>query len=251
MKEKNIIFTARIMSMIFTPFYLPIVGLIALFIFSYMSLLPMMYKLVMLAMVYLLTVVAPSLLIHLYRLCQGWTSHELGRKERRLVPYIISIVCYFACFFWMEYRNTPRVISIIVVVALTIQMVCALINIWWKISTHTAAIGGVAGGLVSYSIAFSFNPLWWLCFVLILAGAVGTARMILRQHSLSQVVTGFLIRRLHITAHSHHDSLRIALLCLMQHLSALPVRNIRDRAGIYNINVRHFIKWYNRIPFFL
>lgn len=193
MKEKNIIFTARIMSMIFTPFYLPIVGLIALFIFSYMSLLPMMYKLVMLAMVYLLTVVAPSLLIHLYRLCQGWTSHELGRKERRLVPYIISIVCYFACFFWMEYRNTPRVISIIVVVALTIQMVCALINIWWKISTHTAAIGGVAGGLVSYSIAFSFNPLWWLCFVLILAGTVGTARMILRQHSLSQVVGGFLV----------------------------------------------------------
>ena len=193
MKEKNIIFTARIMSMIFTPFYLPIVGLIALFIFSYMSLLPMMYKLVMLAMVYLLTVVAPSLLIHLYRLCQGWTSHELGRKKRHLVPYIISIVCYFACFFWMEYRNTPRVISIIVVVALTIQMVCALINIWWKISTHTAAIGGVAGGLVSYSIAFSFNPLWWLCFVLILAGAVGTARMILRQHSLSQVVTGFLV----------------------------------------------------------
>lgn len=185
--------TARIMSMVFTPFYLPIVGLIALFIFSYMSLLPMMYKLVMLAMVYLLTVVAPSLLIHLYRLCQGWTSHELGRKERRLVPYIISIVCYFACFFWMEYRNTPRVISIIVVVALTIQMVCALINIWWKISTHTAAIGGVAGGLVSYSIAFSFNPLWWLCFVLILAGAVGTARMILRQHSLSQVVGGFLV----------------------------------------------------------
>ncbi len=193
MKEKNIIFTARIMSMIFTPFYLPIVGLIALFIFSYMSLLPMMYKLVMLAMVYLLTVVAPSLLIHLYRLCQGWTSHELGRKERRLVPYIISIVCYFACFFWMEYRNTPRVISIIVVVALTIQMVCALINIWWKISTHTAAIGGVAGGLISYSIAFSFNPLWWLCFLLILAGAVGTARMILRQHSLSQVIGGFLV----------------------------------------------------------
>lgn len=193
MKEKNIIFTARIMSMIFTPFYLPIVGLIALFIFSYMSLLPMMYKLVMLAMVYLLTVVAPSLLIHLYRLCQGWTSHELGRKERRLVPYIISIVCYFACFFWMEYRNTPRVISIIVVVALTIQMVCALINIWWKISTHTAAIGGVAGGLISYSIAFSFNPLWWLCFVLILTGAVGTARMILRQHSLSQVIGGFLV----------------------------------------------------------
>ncbi len=193
MKEKNIILAARIMSMIFTPFYLPIVGLAALFMFSYMSLLPMGYKLAMLGMVYLLTVVAPSLLIHLYRLCQGWTSHELGKKERRIVPYIISILCYFGCFFWMEYRNTPRVISIIVVAALVIQMVCAAINVWWKVSTHTAAIGGVAGALVSYSIAFSFNPLWWLCVVLVLGGAVGTARMILRQHSLSQVVTGFMV----------------------------------------------------------
>ena len=193
MKEKNIILAARIISMVFTPFYLPLLGLIALFIFSYMSLLPIAYKLPVLFFVYLFTVVAPSLLIHIYRRIQGWTSHEMGWKERRIVPYIISILCYFGCFFWMEYRNTPRVISIILVAALTIQMACAFINVWWKISTHTAAIGGVAGSLVSYSIAFSFNPLWWLCLVLLLAGAVGTARMILRQHSLSQVVGGFLV----------------------------------------------------------
>lgn len=193
MKEKNIILAAQVISMIFTPFYLPLVGLAVLFIFSYMSLLPMAYKLPMLAWVYVFTVVAPSLLIHLYRRVQGWTSRELGKKERRIVPYILSIVCYFGCFFWMEYRNTPRVISIIVVVAMAIQMVCAFINVWWKISTHTAGIGGVAGSLVSYSIAFAFNPLWWLCFVLLLAGAVGSARMILRQHTLAQVVTGFLV----------------------------------------------------------
>lgn len=193
MKEKNIILAARIMSMIFTPFYLPLVGLVALFLFSYMSLLPLTYKLPMLLMVYISTILMPSLLIHLYRKFQGWTSKELGRKERRIVPYLISILCYFGCFFLMEYRNTPRVISIILVAALVIQMVCALINVWWKISTHTAAIGGVAGGLVVYSIAFSFNPIWWLAFVILLAGMVGTARMILRQHTLAQVVTGFLV----------------------------------------------------------
>lgn len=193
MKEKNIILSARIMSMLFTPFYLPLVGLVALFLFSYMSLLPLAYKLPMLLMVYISTILMPSLLIHLYRKFQGWTSKELGRKERRVVPYLISILCYFGCFFLMEYRNTPRVISIILVAALVIQMVCALINVWWKISTHTAAIGGVAGGLVVYSIAFSFNPIWWLAFVILLAGMVGTARMILRQHTLAQVVTGFLV----------------------------------------------------------
>lgn len=193
MKEKNIILAARIMSMLFTPFYLPLVGLVALFLFSYMSLLPLAYKLPMLLMVYISTILMPSLLIHLYRKFQGWTSKELGRKERRVVPYLISILCYFGCFFLMEYRNTPRVISIILVAALVIQMVCALINVWWKISTHTAAIGGVAGGLVVYSIAFSFNPIWWLAFVILLAGMVGTARTILRQHTLAQVVAGFLV----------------------------------------------------------
>ena len=193
MKEKNIILAARIMSMIFTPFYLPLVGLVALFLFSYMSLLPLAYKLPMLLTVYISTILMPSLLIHLYRRFQGWTSKELGRKERRIVPYLISILCYFGCFFLMEYRNTPRVISIILVAALGIQMVCALINVWWKISTHTAGIGGLAGGLVVYSIAFSFNPIWWLAFVILLAGMVGTARMILRQHTLAQVVTGFLV----------------------------------------------------------
>lgn len=193
MKEKNIILAARIMSMLFTPFYLPMVGLVALFIFSYMSLLPVAYKLPMLLMVYVFTVLMPSLLIHLYRRYQGWTPIELGKKERRLVPYIISIVCYFGCFFLMEYRNTPRVISIILVAALVIQMFCAFINVWWKISTHTAAIGGVAGALLAYSIAFSFNPTSWFCIVLLLGGMVGTARIILRQHTLSQVVAGFLV----------------------------------------------------------
>lgn len=193
MKEKQIILTARIMSMIFTPFYLPLVGLVALFIFSYMSMLPMLYKLPMLITVYVFTVLLPSVLIHTYRHFQGWTSRELGKKERRIVPYLISILCYFGCFFLMEYRNTPRVMSIILVAALAIQMVCAFINIWWKISTHTAAIGGVAGALLAYSIIFGFNPMWWLCIVLILAGMVGSARMILRQHSLSQVVVGFFV----------------------------------------------------------
>ena len=64
MKEKNIILAARVMSMLFTPFYLPMVGLIALFIFSYMSLLPLSYKLIVLAMTYLFTILLPTVLIH-------------------------------------------------------------------------------------------------------------------------------------------------------------------------------------------
>ena len=193
MREKQIIIAARVMSMVFTPFYLPLVGLAALFIFSYMSLAPWQYKLTVLLMVYIFTILLPTLLIHAYRNYQGWTRMQLSTKERRLVPYVITIISYFGCYYLMVFRHIPQFIANILMAALVIQIICAVINVWWKVSTHTAAIGGFEGALLAYSILFAFNPMWWFCVILIIAGMVGTSRMLLRQHSLSQVVVGFLI----------------------------------------------------------
>ena len=192
-REKNIILTARVISMVFTPFYLPIVGLMSLFFLSYLSLMPTAYKLQVLTLVYFFTILLPTVLIHLYRKYQGWNLIELGHKERRMVPYVISILCYFFCVYIMDILHIPHFMGTIVSAALSIQIVCALINVWWKISTHTSAIGGVAGALFVFGEFFGFNPVWWLCLVLILAGVRGTSRMILRQHSLSQVVAGFFV----------------------------------------------------------
>ena len=151
MKEKNIILAARVLSMVFTPFYLSLVGLIALFTFSYLSLMPWAYKLTVLALVYMFTILVPTLLIHFYRNYHGWTLIELGKKERRVVPYLLSIVSYFVCYYVMHRFNIPHFMSNILMAALVIQILCALINVWWKISTHTAAIGGVTGALQAFS----------------------------------------------------------------------------------------------------
>lgn len=190
-QRQQIILIARVISMLFTPFYLPIIGLIALFTFSYMSIFPWAYKLQVLIMVYLFTILLPSLMIHFYRRYQGWSLIELGQRERRMVPYILSIVCYFTCIYIMERLHMPHFIISIVIAALMVQIICALINVWWKISTHTAAIGGVGGALFAFAEYLDFNPVWWLCVVFIVAGILGTCRMVLRQHSLSQVVGGF------------------------------------------------------------
>ena len=191
MKVKNLILTARVLSLVFTPFYLPIVGLLALFTFSYMSLLPWQYKLVVLGMVYIFTTLFPTPLIHFYCKYQGWNLIQLGARERRMIPYIISILCYFCCYYLMIMMHIPSFMARILLAALAIQVMCAIINIWWKVSTHTAAIGGVLGALVAFSFLFAFNPIGWICLVIIIAGMVGSSRIILMQHSLSQVVVGF------------------------------------------------------------
>lgn len=191
MNNKTIILIARVMSMVFTPFYLPLLGLAALFFLSYLSLMPAGYKVFVLSMVYLFTIFLPTVLIYFYRRYQGWSPVELGVKERRMVPYTISIICYFVCLYLMEIFHIPHFMGSILMAALFLQVLCAIVNVWWKISTHTAAIGGVAGALIAFSEIFLFNPTWWFCLVMLVAGMVGTSRMILRQHSLTQVLGGF------------------------------------------------------------
>lgn len=179
--------------MLLTPFYLPVMGILAIFFFSYLSMFPWQFKVSLVVMVYLFTVFIPTVLIHLYRQYQGWTLLQLGQKERRMVPYAISILCYFSCFYLMNLLHLPHLITSILIVALVIQMLCAVINVWWKISTHTAAIGGVLGALLAFSLMLNFNSVWWLCLVVIASGIVGSSRIILRQHTLTQVTAGFFL----------------------------------------------------------
>ena len=60
MKEKKIITTAKVVSIVFTPFYLPLLGMIALLVFSYLNMLPTYYKLSLLTIIYFFTVLLPT-----------------------------------------------------------------------------------------------------------------------------------------------------------------------------------------------
>ena len=192
-RDRQIILAARLLSVLFTPFWLPIAGLVVLFLFSYLSIFPLYYKVQVLIMVYLVTILLPTAMIRLYRRYQGWSLIELGQRERRMVPYVISIGCYFACVYMMQRLHMPHFMGNIVVAALFVQMMCAMINLWWKVSEHTAAIGGMGGALFAFAEYLNFNPVWWMCLIFIVAGMVGTSRMILRQHTLGQVAGGFWI----------------------------------------------------------
>ena len=184
---------AKAVSLLSSPFYLPIIGLTVLFLFSYLSLLPLVYKIIVLGMVYIFTVFMPTTLIRLYNSYHGWAPFELGSRERRIIPYVVSILCYFLCYYVMTLRHMPHLMGSIVVAALAVQVTCAIINMWWKISVHMAAIGAMAGSLVSFAAIFMFNPVWWLCVIILFAGLIGSARMILRQHTLAQIYVGFII----------------------------------------------------------
>ena len=191
--QRALMMGARVLSVISRPYYMPVVGFLALFTFTYLSLLPLFYKLLVLSMVWIFTIALPRLCVFVWRKLNGWAPMQLRLRERRAVPYVMFMLSYTACLHLMFRLHLPHYMCGILVAALLVQAVCIVVNIWWKISMHCAGAGAIIGAVLAYSVLFVFNPVGWLCVLVLFSGAVGTARMLLRQHSLAQVVTGTLV----------------------------------------------------------
>lgn len=193
MNAKRVMQIARALSAVFSPFYAPIWVLVGLFFFSYLQLLPLKYKLFIIGMVYVFTVLIPRVGINIFRMLMRWTHLQLSHREHRHMPYLLTISSYTVCIVLMSKMNVAMFIRGIVMAAFVSQIICVILNAWWKVSTHMVGMGGLVGALIAFSILFYYNPLWPACGLILLSGALGTSRIILRQHSLSQVLVGFAI----------------------------------------------------------
>ena len=197
---RQILLIARIFSAVFRPSYYPTVGTLILLNFSYLNLLSRPFRVWVLALVFLFTFCLPVLGIYIYRRIHGWSAFELRKRHKRAVPYVINICCYLCLMHLFTVSNIPypltaitHFLASIIGISLLIQCTCIIVNVWWKVSMHSAGSGGIIGALIAYSAIFGFNPIWWLSLAIFVSGCVMTSRMVLRQHTLGQVLGGTLI----------------------------------------------------------
>ena len=193
MDNKQLIRIAKMLSTIFMPLYAPIWVIVSLFVFTYLSLLPWGYKIFILCIVYIFTIGIPVMGISVVRMFKKWTHLELSHREHRHMPYVVTLLSYGACLVLMTKINTAMFFRGVVMAALISQIICVTINSWWKISTHMVGMGGLVGALNAFSILFMYNPVVPISLLILLSGALGTSRMLLRQHSLAQVLAGFAV----------------------------------------------------------
>ena len=154
---------------------------------------PLQYKLTVLALVYCFTILLPMLGIYLFQKINGWGIHGLSNRKQRFVPYGLTLLSYLGCYLTMYRIHLPRYMCGIILATMICMIICSLINFRLKISTHMASSGMMVGGLLSYSFIFQFNPVEWLCFFILLAGMLGSARIIVKQHTLNEVTGGFFV----------------------------------------------------------
>lgn len=191
--EKSLLRAARIVSIVFTPFYIPLVAFIVLFTFSYLRILPVAYKVFVLSIVASFTLCLPMGTILLFQHFNKLTSAEMAERKRRFVPFLLTIAAYVGCLFLMQRMRIPWYMTGIILSALLMLIICVIVNLWWKLSEHMAGAGAVIGGLIAFSDLFGYNPLWWLCLFILVAGFLGSARIILRHHTLGEVMGGLIV----------------------------------------------------------
>lgn len=192
-EEKTLIRVARMVSAVFTPFSIPFLAFLILFLFSYLSIMPIQYKLIVLGIVYCFTIMIPVLAIFIFKKINGFSAQELGERKKRYVPFFLTITSYVFCLLMMNRLNIPWYMSGIILAALIMMVICIVVNLKWKLSEHMAGAGAVIGGLVAFSALFGYNPVWWLCLFILMAGVLGTARIILGHHTLGEVMGGFAV----------------------------------------------------------
>lgn len=205
-EEKRLLQASRVVSAVFTPFSIPFLAFLVIFFCTYLRMMPLGYKLLVLAIVYIFTIFLPTLTIFLFRKINGFTPDDLRVRRHRYMPFLLTIISYVFCLLTMRQLNLPWYMNGIILAALLTLIICVAFNLRWKLSEHMAGAGGIVGGLVAFSELFGYNPVGWLCIFILVAGMLGSARIILRHHTQGEVLGGFAVGLLCSLAALHPGS---------------------------------------------
>jgi hypothetical protein len=119
---------------------------------------------------------------------------KLENRQDRLVGFIVTMFFYF----WASYvfRNLPDTPPIAAHFVLgTFLAVCAawMCTIFYKISLHAVAMGGLIAFFILFSMEDPFTSGLYLTIPILIAGIVCSSRLILGAHNYFEMVTGLFV----------------------------------------------------------
>jgi membrane-associated phospholipid phosphatase len=135
----------------------------------------------------ILALVLPPTIFYRVRLRQGaYGDEDISIRHQRNELYLFGFVWVLVATAALIPLGIPAPLLAVIVVALVLGIVAGIVNLFWKISVHAAAIGTLA--TVALLQMRSLGIALWIC-----ALAVGWARVRTHNHTPLQVLAGFLI----------------------------------------------------------
>lgn len=182
---------SRVTSIIFHPLLIPTWGFLLLSNSGfYFAVLPWSVKKLLLLVVFFFTCLLPAFTMWLLSLSSKFDM-KMEKSTDRILPLLLSSVFYYCGYLVLERMPLFPVFNLFLIASVLVQIALIVVSLRWKVSTHSAAIGGLVGGLFGLSFRLQENPLFILTFLILVAGMVGTSRLALLKHTNLEVYAGF------------------------------------------------------------
>jgi len=110
-------------------------------------------------------------------------DYNIPERDVRFRPFVFAIASYVLGFLTLLLLKAPVLMTCLMFAYAINTSVMTLITLFWKISIHTA---GVTGPLTFFVYALG----WQWSFLYLLVIPVGGVKLLMKQHSVSQLVAG-------------------------------------------------------------
>jgi hypothetical protein len=181
-------------SYLFHPMFMPLAGMaFMLWAGSYLSLVPFEAKRAILLILALGTIFLPLTVLPFMYYQQLITHYTIPKRSERLLPLFLTTAFYLFSYFTLRHLGVPAVLNRYIFAATICVFFASVIHLKWKISLHTMGLGGVTGLISYFGHVYGINIFPYLIPVIIVSGLVGSARLVLEEHSQNEVYSGFLL----------------------------------------------------------
>lgn len=121
------------------------------------------------------------------------TNLELSLKSERPKIYFISSAFYLSLAYFLYTKGGLLMPTALILLCMSVNIIgLGLISYKIKISAHTSAIAGFIGISMVFYIKYYEQSLFIpILLLIILAGIIGTSRLVLKAHSLNEVILGY------------------------------------------------------------
>ena len=186
---------ATALSVLLHPMLMPTYGILLFFfgmkgsVYDYMTPEPLKWRLAVIVLVF--TFIFPSINIFVLYKLQRIGDITLSDQKERTFPYLVTSLFYFGLFYLLMDVNLWPEIKLFILGAGLAILLTALINTITKISAHMVGIGGLTGVTIALSYLARLDLMGAIVIMIVVAGVIGAARLVLSAHTAQQVYLGF------------------------------------------------------------
>jgi len=193
--NNTLYYISRTISAILYPMFIPTYGILIYFL-ALRSLItyptPLIWIGVIGTLIFTCLLPLSVILVMIHR--GNLTDIYIRNPKQRTMPYIYSTICYgFWAYFCCQVMHLPQFIALTAIGSAVVLLIVLLINRTWKISAHLTALGGLFGGMMSFSLSTGVSATPALIGCSIAALLLMFARVYDESHTPLQVICGYLL----------------------------------------------------------